>query len=294
MPKPIRYTRTGVKDFTVRVKIRGKWKAAKASKTSFHIPKSATAYKVMLKTRARSVILSETKLPKRKRTAGTYLGKTRLLKSLQRRTPKPPKGEGAELLLDYLKRELGPNFGLSSGTLPQSLYASRYRFFTDKKELARKWLYVRIWYAIESSGMSDGSELPAGEKAWVIDSASAALPSPGRVLSEKLMKDYEDYTNAILYNVSDVQAEQGRVNRHNMDGRFKKWAPTAKFLGVEGDFRRADAEKLKAKKRRKQTAKQKRLSAMLEGATANDFFRASKTPAAAKRAGAGVKIPKAS
>jgi len=153
------------------------------------------------------------------------------------------------LLLDWITRLLGEGWNLSAGILPQSLYADAYRFFTDESEIRKRWKYVRIWYAIESEGMSDGTQLTEEEKAWDIDSIGIGLEGKGEVLSESLMRSWESFINDQLYNASPEDANQlGIVNRHNANENYKKWASSAIFLGVEGDFRRLAAHKARLKR----------------------------------------------
>ena len=206
-----------------------KWQNLKAGKTSFSVPGKATAWKLRLRTPASPLEVYET--TRKKTKGGVSLGLKRLLKLLN----SPPKAKGKrkyQTVLEFLNERLG-QWRLSVGIVPLARYYQDGAFFTNPADLKKKWDEVRIWYAIESAGMSDGSTVADDEKAYHI--GYTAFKVKDARIGTALLEKFSDLVDMRLFHrAEDENDTNGIAVQHNSNPNYKQWRETAILLAAEG------------------------------------------------------------
>lgn len=208
--------------FRVRVKVKGKWKAAKSTGKSFVVPKTATAYRVDFRPATSWIRVGH--FDKKKSKNPKYLSRKSLLKVLRKDSTKHKYKTAAQIITE----KLGPNWQVrprAQRLLPP--WGDTNVFFVKEADLKKEWRQIAIWFAFEAEGFSDGTPVGDG-KAYYVDAAYQDVEA--RKLSPSL--DLERFRELVEPLVIGVDSEIELHNK-NKDRKFD-WKPSYILLAVEG------------------------------------------------------------
>lgn len=229
-----KFYRTALTDFQVSYKTakRGKgakWKNLKPGRGAFVIPRTAISYRVRLRTPGAVRALDVFETTRKKSTRPLGLSLKGLLKRLA--APKPRKGGKYQTVLEYLNERLG-HWRLSVGVVPLARYYKDGAFFTNPTDLAAKWNRIRIWYALESEGLSDGSPLKEDEKAYHIGTTYFEVKDA--TLGTRLLARFAEIVEDRLFHEDEDAGRNGIAVQHNANPDYKKWREQGILLATEG------------------------------------------------------------